>query len=511
MVIPMITKISYKLILAVGGVTISTILIFSYFIIESQHKAMIEQLEQTSSRCSETVKSGTKYDMLLNQREHNYRIIETIGEQEDIQKIRIFNKLGEIIYSTDKSELNRMVDKKAESCFGCHAEDAPLEKLTIPERTRIFTSKKNQKSLGIINPIYNEPSCWESDCHVHEKSQKVLGVLDVTMPLDEIEKQISANRRKIVMFALIAILATSFLLWILVYNLIGKPVEQLVKATKIVAAGNLEYKITKFKNDELGLLDRSFNDMTTKLVTAQRQLYQTDKLASLGRLTSGIAHEINNPLTGVLAYASILLKRDDIKPDVKEDLEVVVRESKRCREIVKGLLDFARQKPPKKSNVNINEVISRTISILNNQLNLKKISVKLNISDSLPSIKADGNQLQQVIMNLLVNATDATDKEGEEIHLSTNVEKIDELDYITIKITDFGCGIQQENLTNIFEPFYTTKGQKGTGLGLAVVWGIIEKHEGKIYVESDPNKGTTFTVHLPITDISKINEDNSNI
>ncbi|MBC8179770.1 HAMP domain-containing protein [candidate division KSB1 bacterium] len=499
----MLNKISYKLILAVGGVTISTILIFSYFIIESQHKAMIGQLEQASSRISETIKSGTKYDMLLNQREHTYRIIETIGEQEGIEKIRIFNKLGEIIYSTDMNELNQMVDKKAESCFACHAEDAPLEKLTIPERTRIFSTSNEKKSLGIINPIYNEPSCWQSECHVHEKSQKVLGVLDVTMSLEEIEHMIAANRRKIVAFALTAILATSFLLWILVQNLIGKPVKQLVAATKIVADGNLEYKITKFKNDELGLLGRAFNEMTSKLVSVQRQIYQSDKLASLGRLTSGIAHEINNPLTGVLAYTSILLKRDDIASDVKEDLEVVVRESKRCREIVKGLLDFARQEPPKKTQVNINEVINRTIRILNNQLNLKNISIQLKTGDNLPAIKADANQLQQVIMNLLVNATDATQKKGEEIHITTSTGKLDGQDSITIKITDFGCGIPQKNLTKIFEPFYTTKGQSGTGLGLAVVWGIIEKHDGKIIVESKPDQGTTFVIQLPVTEKSK--------
>jgi two-component system, NtrC family, sensor kinase len=499
MVNSMINKISYKLILAVGGTIISIILIFSYFIIESQHKAMIEQLEQFASQSSETIKSGTKYDMLLNQREHTYRIIETIGEQEGIEKIRIFNKLGEIIYSTDRNEISHMVDKKAESCFACHAEDAPLEKLTIPERTRIFSTSNEKKSLGIINPIYNEPSCWQSECHAHEKTQTVLGVLDVTMSLKEVEQQLSDNRRKIIMFALSAIFAISFLLWISVQKLIGRPVRQLVKATKIIADGNLEYKIKKFKNDELGLLGRSFNEMTSKLVTAQRQLYQSDKLASLGRLTSGIAHEINNPLTGVLAYSSILLKRDDLKPDVKEDLEVIVRESKRCREIVKGLLDFARQEPPQKSNVHINEVINRTISILNNQLNLKKISIQLNTSDNLPVIEADANQLQQVIMNLLVNATDATEKKGEKIHIATRIEKLEGLDCVTIVIKDFGCGIPPENLTKIFEPFYTTKGQKGTGLGLAVVWGIIEKHDGKIEVESELGKGTTFVIRLPVT------------
>jgi len=493
----MLNKISYKLILAVGGTTISIITIFFYLIFESQNRTMFQLLEQNANQCSETIKSGTKYDMLLNQREHTYQIIEAISEQQGIEKIRIFNKLGEISYSTDKSEIHHLVDKKAESCFACHAEDAPLEKLSIPERTRIFASANNQRSLGTINPIYNEPSCWQSDCHAHDKNQTVLGVLDVTMSLNEVERQIAANRQKILMLVISAIIVTSLLLWILVQQLIGKPVEQLVNATKIVAGGDLEYKIKKFKNDELGHLGQSFNDMTSKLVTAQRQLYQSDKLASLGRLTAGIAHEINNPLTGVLSYSSILLKRQEFSPDVKEDLEVIVKETIRCRDIVRRLLDFARQEPPKKSIVKIDDVIHRAIRILSNQLNLKNITTQINIVENLPTVKADAGQLQQVIMNLLVNAADAMDEKGGEISVAANNGKTEGSGFITIKVTDSGCGVAPENLTKIFEPFYTTKGQKGTGLGLAIVWGIIEKHGGKIEVESILGKGTTFTIYLP--------------
>lgn len=493
----MINKISYKLILAVGSATITIILLFSYFIFESQHRAMIQLLEQNASQCSETVKSATKYDMMLNQREHTYKIIETIGQQQCIEKIRIFNKSGEIIQSTDKNEIHQMVDKKAESCFACHAENAPLVKLNIPERTRIFTSSHNHKSLGIINPIYNEPACWQADCHAHNQSQTVLGVLDVVISLEEVEQQIAANRRMIVWFLLATIVAISLLLWLLVHRMVGRPVEQLSQATRIVAEGNLEYKIDLKKKDELGQLAQLFNEMTSKLVTVQRQLYQSDKLASLGRLTSGIAHEINNPLTGVLSFSSLLLKRPDLGPDVKEDLEVIVRETKRCRDIVRRLLDFARQELPKKTLVNISEVIGRAVDILGN-LHLKNISIQVNIADNLPSLKADPNQLQQVLINLLVNAIDAIDDRGGEISIAVNSEKLESQDYMAIEITDSGSGIPAEHLSKIFDPFFTTKGQKGTGLGLAVVWGIIEKHGGKIDVKSEVGRGTTFTLHLPI-------------
>lgn len=493
----MLNKISYKLILAVGGTTIIIVTLFFYFIFESQHRTMIQLLEQNANQCSEVIKSGTKYDMLLNQREHTYQIIETMIDQPCIERIRIFNKLGEISYSTDTTEINTMVDKQAEACYACHAKDAPLEKLSIPERTRIFVTANNKKSLSIINPIYNEPSCWLSDCHAHDKDVSVLGVLDVTMSLQDVEQQIAANRKKIIIFVLSAIVTISFLLWILVHHLVGKPVEQLVKATKIVASGDLEYKINMSQNDELGHLGQSFNNMTGKLVAAQRQLYQSDKLASLGRLTSGIAHEINNPLTGVLSFSSMLLKRDDCKDEVRADLEVIVRETKRCRDIVKRLLDFARQEPPKKTNVNISNVIERTIHILSNQLNLKNIATKIKIAENLPTIKADANQLQQVMINLLVNAADAIDDKGGEIHIAVDKDRLNGQECIAIEVTDFGCGIPRENLANIFEPFYTTKGQKGTGLGLAVVWGIVEKHDGKIDVTSEPGKGTTFTLRLP--------------
>jgi len=280
-----INKIGYKLILAVCGVTISIISIFSYFIIESQQKAMIDQLKNRASQCSETIKNATEYDMLQDQPQHIYRIIEGFSDQEGLEKIRILNKLGEITYSIDSTEIGQFVDKKAESCFACHAEDAPLEKLSIPERARIFKNVEGRTQLAIINPIYNAPGCWQADCHAHSESQTVLGVLDITMKLDEVEQQIHANRSKIILLTVCAIITISVLLLVLVHNLVGKPVEQLVKATKIVAAGNLEYKIDKFKNDELGFLEQSFNEMTSKLAAVQRQLYQSDKLASLGRLT----------------------------------------------------------------------------------------------------------------------------------------------------------------------------------------------------------------------------------
>ncbi|MCA9742124.1 MAG: HAMP domain-containing protein [Deferribacteres bacterium] len=496
-------KISHKLIVAVGGVTVVIIAIFAYININSQQKALILQVEHSAHQLSETVKSSTKYDMMLNQREHILRTINDIGQQEGIQKVRIFNKIGEIVYSNAHDEIGRTVDKQAEACDKCHAGIQPLPGLSLHDRTRIFPDENNANTLGIINPIYNEQGCWQASCHAHARQDEILGVLDVTMSLGEVEEQIAANEKKMLLFAISAILVISALLWFLVQQLVGKPVNQLVKATNVVATGNLSYQIPSHSDDELGDLGRSFNDMTSKLEDAQKKVYHYDKLASLGRLAAGIAHEINNPLTGVLTYSSFLLKRAKDEEN-RKDLEVIVRETKRCRGIVKDLLDFARPEPVKKTGVAINQVVDRAIHIMESNFRQNNLDIRLSLQPNLPEVIADANQLQQVLINLLVNAMDAVNSKPDgKLELATINGSSAGQPEVIVKITDNGCGIPRQQLTKIFEPFFSTKGKKGTGLGLAVVWGIIEKHNGKIEVDSEEEIGTTFTIRLPATEVAQ--------
>lgn len=210
-------KIGYKLIFAVGITTLLIISVFAYFNIRTNSSALLEEVENHANQLSETVKYSVHYDMMLNQRERIHKIINTIGEQESIREVRILNKVGEIIYSSHENDIGRMVDKKAESCYACHAADQPLEKLSITQRTRIFRlHPDSSRVLGIINPIYNEESCWAADCHAHSKDQTVLGVLDVTMSLDDVDKSIQTIEIEIAIFALIAIAAISFIIGMLV-------------------------------------------------------------------------------------------------------------------------------------------------------------------------------------------------------------------------------------------------------------------------------------------------------
>ncbi len=498
----MMTKISYKLIVAVGSVALVIIGIFAYVTLRAGQKQLISELRLSANQLSETVKSSTRYDMLLNSRESVHRIITTIGRQNGIQKVRIFNKDGAIIFSTDPADVGRMVDKKAEACYACHAANQPLERLDIPDRTRIFRPAGGDRILSIINPIYNEPSCWQSDCHAHDPGKKVLGVLDISMSLRDVDRDTQAGQNRLLLFGFVAIASVSLMIYLLVNQIVLKPVHEIVAATRKVAAGDLNYKIALNKRDEIGQLASSFNEMTQKLSEAQRQVYQSQKLAAVGQLAAGVAHEINNPLTGVLSYSSFLLKRAQDKPEFKEDLEVIVRETKRCRGIVQGLLDFARQSPPEKHESDVGEIFERAIRIVQSQIDPLRVQLKKDVRTDLPKIYADANQIQQVLVNLLLNANDAMSASGGTLTLTARLAtdgatppvKPEEIE---IRVSDTGCGIAPENLPKIFDPFFSTKGPKGTGLGLAVAWGIVEKHSGRIEVDSEVGKGTTFRVLLP--------------
>jgi two-component system NtrC family sensor kinase len=470
----------------------------SYLILRGQRGALISQVEHQAQLVSETVKSSTRYAMLLNRREDVHQIIDTIGRQGEIHQVRIFNKEGQVIYSPDKSLLGEFVDKQTEACYACHAADRPLERLSRPQRTRIFRTSGEGRQLGIVNPIYNEPSCWQAACHAHAEEQSVLGILDVTLPLAEVDQRLAVNTRRAAALSAAAILAIVAILWLFFRQRVVKPVARLLEATNRVAAGDLDYRVQVSRNDELGSLQSSFNDMTRRLATAQSQIYQSDRLASIGRLAAGVAHEINNPLTGVLGHSSFLHKRAPADSEEKKDLETIVHETKRCRDIVRQLLDFARQAPMSRSSVEINPVVERALKIVENQLKVKNVNTTLALGEDLPAIQADPNQIAQVLINLLVNAADAIGPGGGEIFIGTALVEDEAGTGIEIKVADDGCGIPEEDLGRLFEPFFTTKGVKGTGLGLAVVWGLVQEHGGSIRVDSGAGRGTTFTLRLPL-------------
>ena len=594
--------------------------VFAYFNIRTHSRSLLAEVERHAVQVSQTVKSSTEYDMLMDDPDRIHETIKRLGREESIERIRIMNKAGKIIYSSDPQEIKTKVDSSAESCIRCHSVEPPLERLEMKARTRVFRRPGDScRMLGVITPIYNQDACWTAECHEHPKSQTVLGVFDVIMPLAGVESDIRRSRIEVLVFALSAVLVLSVVLGLFVRRWVSMPVKQLVEATRQVADGNLNKTIDEERADELGQLARSFNHMTRKLSDARMQLVQSDKLASLGRLAAGVAHEINNPLTGVLTYSSLLLKR--AKSEEQEDLKVIVRETIRCRDIVKSLLDFARQSVPTKRESDLNEIIRRSISVVEKQLSARKVAITHQLAQDLPKAVVDPNQIEQVLINLIVNAGDAIGPSGGTITVATSALKlspvgvvqikqaicpkrhslidaevrfdgkpsvcikaradgheglvhIDPLygkaqcrhgfevderkktqfvcpdcstslvlegrscptcgaaifafespprgvveictraacgwqrwpeveaagprEYVEIRVMDTGCGMDAETLQKIFEPFYSTKGAKGTGLGLAVAWGIVDSHNGSIHVQSAPGQGSTFTIRIPV-------------
>ena len=301
-------------------------------------------------------------------------------------------------------------------------------------------------------------------------------------------------------------------------NKMSRPVKRLIEASQQVSQGNLSPEIGPISKSEIGLLQKTFKEMLTSLqerdkkqkVESEIKLLQSEKQASVGKLAGGVAHEINNPLTGIFTFTHMLLRRKDLPEELRSDLETIAQETERVRKIVKGLLDFSRQTELDREPTDVNRLIRHTISLVENQALIKGVNLNFESGEGLPMITLDRNQMQSVLLNLIINALDATEPGGSititsGIGVSTSHPGQNGIEMLC---TDTGCGISPENLNRLFDPFFTTKEVgHGTGLGLSVSYGIVERHGGTIWVQSKVGKGSTFKVWLPIEEQGAQNEN----
>jgi len=316
----------------------------------------------------------------------------------------------------------------------------------------------------------------------------------------------------------------SFILCLILYYVVTKPLSYLVEGMKRLSSGDMEYRINLEGPDEIGILARSFNTMsdelkeykekmenwtksleeevqkkTAEIYKAQEHLINTEKLASLGRMAAGVAHEINSPLTGIVTFSHLMLKR--IPPENTQDIEdlnIIIDQAERCSKIIKGLLGFSRKTSSEKSMINLNTLLEDTLAMVRHQSRFYNILFDLQMDSSLPAVHIDPNQIQQVLLNLLINAADAMEKKGK-ITLVTSVVENNGAQFVEVEVIDSGPGIPEDIRSKIFEPFFTTKPVgKGTGLGLAVSYGIIKKHEGTIFIKDSPGNGARFCIQLPV-------------
>ncbi|MHC1728100.1 MAG: PAS domain-containing sensor histidine kinase [Syntrophobacteraceae bacterium] len=486
--------------------------------ISDQRRNLMDEVIRNVSLLSDSIKLSSREDMLHYSPDRLHQLVDTIGNQQSIQKVRIFNSLGGIIYSSDKSEMGLSVDKQAEQCYKCHAAQQPLVRLDTPERARIFTSAQGERLLGMISPIYNEPDCSNASCHVHPVEQKVLGVLDIDLSLNAMDQHLLAAETRLILLGLFSVGLLSFALYFIMRYSLTRPLRELIEGTLRVAKEDLDFQIPVRTEDELGVFAQSFNNMTLELKkaqasltawgsrleqmveertrdlqVAQQQLIRSEKLASLGKLSAGVAHEINNPLTGILTFSQLLMEQFPPESAEHNDLKVIVQETIRCRNIVRGLLEFARQTSPEKSTVAVHDLLDEVIRIVSNQESFQNIKLESVYGPEFSHLMADKDQLKQVFLNILINASEAMSGEGS---LRISTQWIPEQHMAKIQFSDNGPGIRPEHLDKLFDPFFTTK-KMGTGLGLAVSYGIIKSHRGNIEVESTPGQGTTITITLP--------------
>jgi len=492
--------------------------------LQAQERHLLNEVRRGAALFSETIKSSTYHDMLADRRDSAYLVMDTIGHQAGIDRVRFFNKEGRVTFSSDRTEIGTMVDKRAEQCYGCHDAGRPLERLTTSTRNRTYSSR-GHRVLGMVTPIYNETACSTSACHAHPAEKRVLGVIDIGISLAEIDAHFASIRRNTMLAAGFAVLVLGAFVGFVAQRAVVRPVAQLVSATQAVAAGDYTTEIRVATTGELGALEQAFNEMivalskaraerqalletleqqvderTAALKEAQAQLVQSEKLSSLGRLAASIAHEINNPLAGILTYAKLLIRMLDSEP-VEEPtratslkhLKLVQRETERCTAIVRNLLDFARQRPLSLKDTDVVAVLDEAVSLVGHQAALKGLTIEKAVT-AVPLIKADAGQLRQAIVNIVLNGFEAMPAGGS---LRLRCAPSANGRHIELTCEDTGVGIPPDRLAKIFDPFFSTK-EMGTGLGLSVVYGIVERHGGTIDIRSDVGRGTTVVIRLPV-------------
>ncbi|ACL03858.1 histidine kinase [Desulfatibacillum aliphaticivorans] len=307
---------------------------------------------------------------------------------------------------------------------------------------------------------------------------------------------------------ILASAAIAIILGWLITRRIMAPVSHLIQASAEISRGNFTPDIGPISRDDIGQLQRKFLKMTTALkereesqkAQSEIRLIQSEKQASVGKLAAGVAHEINNPLTAVLTFTHMILRRTDLPGEVRSDLETVASQTERVRKIVKSLLDFSRQSALTPESLDVNGLIQESVKLLENQALIKGVSLSFRGDDNLPLFTLDHNQCQSVLINMIINALDATPSGGK-ISIQTKRASLENANGVEIKISDTGTGIASEHMDKLFDPFFTTKEVgKGTGLGLAVSAGIIQRHGGSISVNSTLGEGTAFTIWLPMAD-----------
>jgi len=512
------------LFLAVGGV-LACYAAISFHTTEDHFLRLVRgDVERTSGM----IKRATHDAMLSNRKDDVQATISRLAETPDIAAIRIYDKTGRIIMSAHAEEIGQRITADTETCRACHQDDRTTKAAILQPGERAHEELR-QAVLRHLSAIETEPGCVAAACHAHTADQAVLGVLDLEMSTAPMTAALAAAKRHFLWATAILICVILAVVAVFIRRGLQRPILRLCSGTRRIAEGDLDSRVEVSGHDELTELAVAFNRMaedlaaarrevtqwsqnlerkvaekTLELQQAQRQVLHMEKMASLGKLSATVAHEINNPLSGMLIYAGLSrreLQEQALDPAVREEvmryLAVIERECRRCGGIVQNLLLFARQSGASMALVDVNEVVRQSLMLVEHHLHMNSLALKAEFLEKDSQVTADAGQLQQALVALLVNAVEAMSgmPEGRGRLL---VSLRGTADSIGIDIGDNGIGIPSDVLPQIFEPFFSTKeAENGVGLGLSVVYGIVQRHGGRIEVDSKVGSGTTFHLTLP--------------
>jgi len=518
------SSLSLGLFMWLFGIVIVAFAGYAWISMRAASEQWMQTVHNWAHRSSEVINRSTHYGMLLNRKEDVHHIINTIAEAPGVIGIRIYDKEGVIIFSADEQEIGEKVDLEAEACVICHDAAEPLQSVPVDSRVRVY-GLEGERVLGLISPIENEPECSSAECHAHPSEQTVLGVLDVMVSMAAADSQMATARRQAGAAALLVAALIGAASAFFINRMVRRPVKRLIEGTERVAHGDLETRIHLRAHNEIGRLAEAFNNMTSDLDEArreitewshtleqkvlektqelsrtQRQIIHMEKMASLGKLAATVAHELNNPLAGILNYAKLVTRTlgdEEVTPEVRDEvfryLKLVQSESGRCGNIVRNLLLFARPSGGEFALHSVGPIVERALMLVRHHLEMANVRLETRSPENEAPLACDADQLQQAVVALFVNAVEAM---GEGGLLTVIVESFD--DRVELAVSDTGPGIPPEVLHDIFEPFFSTKDSgNGVGLGLSVVYGIVQRHHGTIDVDTEVGRGTTFRIRLP--------------
>ncbi|WP_319481756.1 ATP-binding protein [uncultured Draconibacterium sp.] len=488
-------------------------------------------IRQQGDNIGSIVEGSLYYSMLKNDKSALQSTLDIINSMPGIDEVNMYNNCDSLVYST--SLVADSLEKNGPNCVSCHQNFSDLFP-TRQKAYRIIDFKSpcniNQKDKGhrqllVRTPILNEQSCYVSACHAHSQDEEILGSLIIKVPLSELDSAVNKSSTE---FFLLAIIVTIILVSLLIFftkNKIQKPLNEIIMASEEVSKGDRSRRleIKPYLLEDMRSVSLAFNNMLDNLDAANRELenwshqleykvqrkseelaeiqnelIHIERITSLGKLSSSVAHEINNPLSGILTYSKLVAKKlvkldlpEASKESMLKHLKVIENESKRCGNIVRGLLDFSRKDQENFEQHSLNHILKESYNLMAHQMHIAGIHFYTDFAAQSDLILCNDNQIKQVCIALLVNAQEAVTTNAEVLIKTSNPDD----EHIKMDITDNGVGIAKEDISRIFQPFYSAKQRaSGIGLGLAIVHGIVQSHKGKIEVVSEPGKGTTMSV-----------------